>query len=71
MEELENQFSQIAALIGDKARSVMLWNLLDGRAYTATELSLCANISPQSASNHLAKLVDANILTGQAQILYL
>ncbi|MBL6447350.1 helix-turn-helix transcriptional regulator [Fulvivirga sp. 29W222] len=63
MEELENQFSQIAVLIGDKARSIMLWNLLDGRAYTATELSVCANISPQSASNHLAKLVDANILS--------
>ena len=63
MEELENQFSQIASLLGDKARSVMLWNLLDGRAYTATELALCANISPQSASNHLAKLVEANILS--------
>lgn len=63
MEDLENQFSQIAALIGDKARSIMLWNLLDGRAYTATELSVCAGISPQSASNHLAKLVDADILS--------
>ncbi len=65
--ELENQFSQIASLLGDKCRSVMLWNLLDGRAYTATELSLCADISAQSASNHLSKLVCANILTVEKQ----
>jgi DNA-binding transcriptional ArsR family regulator len=66
-EEFENQFSFIASLIGDKARSVMLWSLLDGRAYTATELSLCANISSQSASNHLAKMLEANILITEKQ----
>lgn len=62
MEDFENQFSYIASLLGDKARSLMLWNLLDGRAYTATELALCADISPQSASNHLSKLIKGNIL---------
>lgn len=45
----------------------MLCCLLDGRAYTATELSVCAGISAQSASNHLAKLVGANILTVEKQ----
>lgn len=65
--EFENQFSEIASLLGDKCRSVMLWNLLDGRAYTATELSLCADVSAQSASNHLSKLVCANILTVEKQ----
>ncbi len=65
--EFENQFSQMAALLGDKVRSVMLWNLLDGRAYTATELSLCADVSCQSASNHLAKLVEAHLLTVEKQ----
>lgn len=67
MEEFENQFSQLASLLGSKSRSVMLWNLLDGRAYTATELSLCAEISAQSASNHLTKLVNANLLTVEKQ----
>lgn len=57
----------MASLLGDKSRALMLWNLLDGRAYTATELSLCADLSPQSASNHLAKLVSANILTVEKQ----
>jgi len=65
--EFENQFSEIASLLGNKPRSIILWNLLDGRAYTATELSLCAEISAQSASNHLTKLVDADLLTVQKQ----
>jgi DNA-binding transcriptional ArsR family regulator len=64
---MENQFQQIAMLIGDKSRSSMLWNLLDGRAYTATELSLCADISAQAASNHLLKLVESNILKVEKQ----
>jgi DNA-binding transcriptional ArsR family regulator len=61
------KFSEIANLLGDKCRSNMLWNLLDGRAYTATELSLCAEISPQAASNHLSKLVEAQILSVEKQ----
>jgi DNA-binding transcriptional ArsR family regulator len=67
MEEIEIRFGEIASLLGDKARSLMLWNLLDGRAYTATELSLCADVSVQSASNHLAKLTNANILIAEKQ----
>ena len=67
MKEFENEFSRVATLIGDRARSAMLWNLMDGRAYTATELSLCADISAQSASNHLSKLVNANILAVERQ----
>ncbi len=65
--ELEDHFSHMASLLGDKSRSVMLWNLLDGRAYTATELSLCSNISSSSASNHLSKLVLAKILIVEKQ----
>ena len=62
MEEIEDQFSRIAVLIGDKSRAIMLWNLLDGRSYTASELAVCADVSPQSASNHLTKLVASEIL---------
>ena len=46
---------------------MILWNLLDGRAYTATELAISANISLQSASNHLKKMVSANILSVEKQ----
>ncbi|MDO5988061.1 winged helix-turn-helix domain-containing protein [Flavivirga amylovorans] len=54
-------------MLGDKSRSIILWNLLDGRAYTATELATCANISLQSASNHLKKMTTANILSVEKQ----
>jgi DNA-binding transcriptional ArsR family regulator len=67
MHAFEDKFSEVAALIGDKTRSVMLWCLLDGRAYTATELAICANISAQSASNHLSKLIHANIVVVEKQ----
>lgn len=67
MENLEREFSTLAGLIGEKARAVMLWNLLDGRAYTATELAICADVSAQSASNHLSKLIQANILQVKQQ----
>jgi len=67
MEEFEDEFSQIASIIGDKSRSIILWNLLDGRAYTATELATSANISLQSASNHLAKMIKSNILSVEKQ----
>jgi DNA-binding transcriptional ArsR family regulator len=58
---------QIAALIGEPVRARMLWALLDGRAYTATELSILADTSPQNASMHLAKLVQAALLRVSSQ----
>jgi DNA-binding transcriptional ArsR family regulator len=61
-EKIEQHFGQVSSLIGERSRAIMLWNLLDGRAYTATELSGCADISAQAASNHLSKLVKANLL---------
>ncbi len=67
MNEFQNNLIEVAALLCDKSRSVMLWNLMDGRSHTATELSICADISPQSASNHLAKLVNAGILQVRRQ----
>jgi DNA-binding transcriptional ArsR family regulator len=56
------KLAQVAALIGDPARANMLACLLDGRAQTAGELAYAAHVSPQTASEHLGKLVDAGIL---------
>ena len=64
--ELEN-LVHIAGLIGEPARIKMLWVLLDGKAYTATELALFAEVSPQSASSHLGKMVQANLLKVSCQ----
>jgi DNA-binding transcriptional ArsR family regulator len=65
--EVEETFVYISGLICEPARARMLWNLLDGRAYTATELAAAADISATSASNHLAKLLDAGILNVEMQ----
>src|SRR5690348_14881134 len=65
--DVSQEFSQVAALIGEPARAKMLWYLLDGKAYTATELASFADISITSASNHLSRLLDANMLKVQVQ----
>ncbi|NNE99619.1 MAG: helix-turn-helix transcriptional regulator [Pyrinomonadaceae bacterium] len=64
---VEENFVSISGLICEPRRAKMLWNLLDGRAYTATELAVTADISPTSASNHLAKLLEANIVKVEIQ----
>jgi len=67
MMHFEDDFARIASLIGEPSRAIMLWTLTDGRAYTAGELAVCADISPQSASNHLSKLWDARLLILEKQ----
>ena len=58
----QNTFANTASLLSDTSRATMLLALLDGRAYTATELAHSANISPQSTSFHLKRLVSAGLL---------
>lgn len=64
---VEERFVAIAGLISEPSRARMLWKLLDGKAYTATELAVAADISGTSASNHLARLLDANLLKVESQ----
>ncbi len=52
-----------AALIGDPTRAAMLQALQDGRAQPASALAWAAGVTAQSASNHLAKLVEGGLLT--------
>ncbi len=59
--------SRIAALIGDPARSNMLLALMDGRALTASELADAAGITKQTASFHLARLLDGALLAREIQ----
>ena len=51
-----------AALIADPARASILMALLDGRAHPAGALAYAAGLSPQAASNHLAKLLDGGMV---------
>jgi len=62
-----NGLSEVAALMGDPARAAMLSLLMDGRAHTASELALAAGITAQTASGHLSRMVDANLLAARAQ----
>ncbi|WP_215780031.1 helix-turn-helix transcriptional regulator [Paludibacterium sp. B53371] len=58
MEEdwMENRLAALAAAVADKTRARMLCALLDGRAYTATELAVVAGVAASTASSHLARL---------------
>jgi DNA-binding transcriptional ArsR family regulator len=57
----------IAALIGDHARADMLTALLSGEALTASELAHGAGVTKQTASAHLAKMLDAGLLAVESQ----
>lgn len=54
--------AEVAALIGDPSRAAMLVSLLGGKTLPAGELARSARISPQTASTHLAKLVNGGLL---------
>ncbi len=54
---------EVAALVGDTARATMLAALMGGQSLTATELAFLARVSRSTASEHLAKLVNARLLT--------
>lgn len=56
------QMARTAALLGDPTRANMLWALMDGGALTAKELAFAAHVSAQTASGHLAKLAEAELL---------
>lgn len=58
----ETQLAAVAAAIGDKTRIRMLCALMDGRAYTATELSTVADVSASTASSHLARLQEQHLI---------
>lgn len=65
MDELPD-IARIAYLLSDAARARIVWTLIDGTTRPAGELAYAANISAQSASAHLAKLVRGGLLAAQA-----
>ena len=65
--EVEEKFISMAGLICEPTRAKLLWNLLDGRAYTASELASTGDISSSAASNHLSKLLEADIVKVEIQ----
>jgi len=59
--------SDVAASIGEPARARMLYCLLAGHARTSTELALVADVSPSTASVHLARLRKQQLVKVLAQ----
>jgi DNA-binding transcriptional ArsR family regulator len=57
----------LGSLIGDPARANILTALMSGKALTATELASEAGVTVQTASSHLKKLQDANLLRQRKQ----
>ncbi|WP_313893951.1 metalloregulator ArsR/SmtB family transcription factor [Psychrobacillus sp.] len=54
--------SALTALLTEKSRAAILAALMDGKFHTASELAYMASIKPQTASFHLAKLEENNLV---------
>jgi DNA-binding transcriptional ArsR family regulator len=64
---MSREFSETAALLSEPGRSAMLMALIDGRALPAGQLAMIANVAPQTASSHLIKMVDGELLAVEQQ----
>src|SRR5271166_602429 len=56
----------VAALIGDRTRARFLQALVGGEARRASELASAAGVSRATASFHLARLLEANLVEVRA-----
>lgn len=63
----EPRFSRIAATIGDPTRARMLAALMGGRYLSAGELAAASGVTAQTASTHIARLVDAELVIARTQ----
>ncbi|MFK4417419.1 DNA-binding transcriptional ArsR family regulator [Bacillus sp. RC251] len=59
--------AEVAFLLGEKSRAAILISLMDGRFHTASELAYMAAIKPQTASFHLSKLIESNLVNVDKQ----
>jgi DNA-binding transcriptional ArsR family regulator len=57
----------VAAAIGEPSRARMLYCLLDGHARTSTELAIVGEVSPSTASAHLARLIERRLVSMTSQ----
>lgn len=63
----DTRLAGVASAIAEPARTRMLCCLMDGHARTSTELAVVAQVSPSTASVHLAKLKEQNLVQVLAQ----
>ncbi|MEV6199619.1 winged helix-turn-helix domain-containing protein [Streptomyces sp. NPDC051771] len=58
----EPDLAALAGLLADRTRAAFCLALLDGRAWTATELARLAGVAPSTATSHLNRLVTGGLL---------
>ncbi|MGJ0479067.1 ArsR/SmtB family transcription factor [Pantoea agglomerans] len=63
----EHAIAGVAAAMADPSRVRMLSALMDGRAWTATELCAVTDVAPSTASAHLNRLINSGLIVCVAQ----
>jgi DNA-binding transcriptional ArsR family regulator len=64
---MSDALANAAKLLAEPARAAMLLRLMGGRAVPAGELAFVAHVSPQTASEHLARLSEAGFVAVHRQ----
>jgi DNA-binding transcriptional ArsR family regulator len=67
MNSPEPRFARVAAIIGDPTRARMLSALMGGQYMAAGELAAVAGVSAQTATGHLTKLIDSELVILRTQ----
>jgi DNA-binding transcriptional ArsR family regulator len=62
---MSRALAKAAKLLAEPARAAILVKLMGGRAIPAGELAVAAHVSPQTASEHLARLTEAGFIAAQ------
>lgn len=60
---LETSMAMVASALADPSRVTILCALMDGRAWTATELSVVAGIAASTTSGHLNRLLSNGLVS--------
>lgn len=61
----EPRLDIVGAALADSSRTRILCELMDGRAHTGKELASVAGIAPNTASEHLLKLLGADMIVAK------
>lgn len=59
--------ARLGSLLADETRAEILSALMSGRAHTGSELSRHVGVAPSTISEHLSKLLDADLIAVEAQ----
>lgn len=62
-----DELAELAGLLADRSRAQLCLALLDGRAWTASELAAAAGIAASTTSEHLTRLIAGGILVEHRQ----